>query len=89
MGYRLPLSFHDDSEFEPDYSISCPNCGRDIYEDVTQCPFCRQFIVDRRPSFWSSKPSWFRWGATAIIALTILAIALPWLITLIALIGLR
>jgi hypothetical protein len=37
-----------------DEFISCPNCGRAIYDQAEVCPYCGQAVVDPafRPALW-------------------------------------
>ncbi len=44
----------DDDEI--DYVIPCPHCGEEIHDEVEQCPYCRQFILDS--DFKKKMPVW-------------------------------
>lgn len=65
----LPDPFDDDDEqeidgdvdevdSEDDIAIACPACGREIYEDAPQCPYCGEYVVSQ-PATWKSRPQWF------------------------------
>ena len=46
---------HDESD---DYTIACPQCGADVYDDVVRCPHCGDYIThDTGP--WSDRPWWW------------------------------
>ena len=60
--------------YDEDSTIPCPKCEQDIYDDVDQCPYCREFLS--ASDFRKPMPRWM----TAIILLTILAFALPFVI---------
>ena len=61
---------------EPDdYTVPCPHCGEDIYDDVEQCPFCRQYIS--AADFKKQIPTW----VVVLIVLTIVSFLLPTLLT--------
>lgn len=47
-------------------TITCRGCGRQIYEDAFQCPYCGQYVeADTSP--WSDRPFW--WIVLAILGL--------------------
>ncbi|MFK7769711.1 MAG: hypothetical protein AB8B55_21060 [Mariniblastus sp.] len=48
-----------------DYLIACPHCGEDIHDEVEQCPYCRQYILDS--DFKRKMPTWM----FVVIVLTI------------------
>ena len=42
----------EDSE---DWTVPCPHCGEEIYDDVDQCPYCQTYLTPsdfRRPQPW-------------------------------------
>lgn len=47
-----------DDEDDDDYTVECPECGTDVYEDAEQCPACGNYIV-HSTSVWSGRPSWW------------------------------
>ncbi len=52
-------------------TVSCPNCGKDIYEDAERCPHCDEYVVDRegdRTGGWG-KLLWVSVGACLLILL--------------------
>jgi hypothetical protein len=53
----------DDDELE---TIECPQCGRQVYEEAEQCPYCAHFIT-RETRVWSGKPWW--WIALALLGI--------------------
>ena len=47
--------FVDDDVSE---TLPCPECGRPVYEDAVQCPFCGLYITPST-SVWSGRPVWW------------------------------
>ena len=47
-------------------SISCPACGRDVYEDADQCVHCGEWII---PSTSRAGGLHWLWSVAAILAL--------------------
>ena len=49
-------SWSEDVDDADDYAdtISCQNCGRDVYDDAPQCPYCGEYIV-HDSGVWSNK----------------------------------
>jgi len=53
----------DDNDFdnEPNYedndTIACSRCGRAIYDDAPQCPYCGAYVTTDS-GVWSGKPAW-------------------------------
>jgi predicted RNA-binding Zn-ribbon protein involved in translation (DUF1610 family) len=64
----------DDDDGET-LTISCPNCGADIYEDAEQCPHCGEYVERNSTSVvWAGRPGWWiLLGGLGIIA-TIIAL---------------
>ena len=56
-----------------DYTIGCPHCGEDIYDDVDQCPHCRQYVS--ASDYKKQMPTWL----TVVVILTIIALLVPML----------
>jgi len=54
----------DDSD-EKDF-VTCPVCGRDVYEELQQCPHCEHYIV-HDTSIWSGRPTW--WILLAVLGI--------------------
>ena len=76
-----------DEDLDDDPTIPCRNCGRPVYDDAPQCPHCGEYGPDGgRGGPWSHKPRWLVRTAVALIVLTALAFALPYLVTLLNLI---
>lgn len=68
----------DESEDDvDDYTVPCPACGEDVYEDAEQCPACGEYIL--APSLnssyaWRNRPLWWILIAVAGIAAVILTL---------------
>jgi hypothetical protein len=61
---------------EPDdYTVPCPHCGEDIFDDAEQCPYCQQYIS--AADFKKQIPTW----VIVLIVLTIVSFLLPTLLT--------
>lgn len=59
----------DDSSDDP--TVSCPSCGREIFEDSPRCPHCETYLSDddhrgRRQPLWVS--------ITAVICLAVVIV---------------
>ena len=78
-GDELDDRHGDSDDFETDWDVSedasdedgeptipCPHCRRDIYEDVAQCPYCRNYVSaeDAPPA---PKPWWLVLGVAACL----------------------
>ncbi len=64
-----------DDEQDDDFTIPCPHCGDEIYDDVDQCPHCRQYIS--ASDFNRQIPTW----VFVLVILTIVAMVLPLVLT--------
>jgi hypothetical protein len=63
------MTYHDDDEDdETDYSlrdeddgdtVPCSHCGRDVYDEAEQCPYCGEYITDEGPAARSWP--WWMW----------------------------
>lgn len=75
----------DDSDYfdenEEPAQLPCPECGKLILEDCSQCPYCGQYIVFDR-SLFSGRPAWLAGTVKLIIVLLILALLAPFLLML-------
>ncbi|QDU63745.1 hypothetical protein Pan216_46260 [Planctomycetes bacterium Pan216] len=40
-------------------TVTCPSCGREVYEDAEQCPICGDYITPGSSSVFAGKPIWF------------------------------
>lgn len=58
----------------PTPTVSCKNCGHDMYEDVVACPICGHYAVERRPGI-SGQPIWYLLLAGLGIVAVIVALA--------------
>jgi len=58
-----------------DYTVPCPHCGEDIFDDADQCPYCQHYIsaADLKKQI----PTW----VIVLIVLTIVSFLLPTLLT--------
>lgn len=64
---------YDEDEEEDDYTVECPECGADVYDDVDQCPACGNYIV-HSTSVWSGRPTW--WIVLGILGILAMIFAL-------------
>ncbi len=49
----------DDDDVES-YTVACPECGTDVYEDAEQCPACGNYIVHSSSAYvWQGRPVWW------------------------------
>jgi len=55
---------------QDDYTIPCPKCGEDIFDDVDQCPYCREYLT--AADFKKPMPIW----VVIIVILTIISMML-------------
>ena len=57
---------------EPDDGVAelvvCPSCGRDVYEETQQCPYCGDWIVAGRSS---KNRLWVVAGILALIGMLV------------------
>ncbi len=74
-------------DVDDDYSMPCPACGAEFYDDVAMCPQCGEYILDSRRSFWDNKPKWLVRLAIIFAMLAAIGLLLPWLLTLLQLVG--
>ncbi len=52
-------------------TVTCPECGADVYEDAEQCPVCGAWIVPSN-SPMAGRPTWFvLLGLLGIVAVVI------------------
>ena len=76
---RRPLGDHEwpdePDEADDDYTVDCPACGAEVYEDAEVCPVCGEFITTNTGPWAGRSPWWIAIGIAGIIA-TILALAL-------------
>lgn len=66
------------SDDELSETVSCAQCGTEIYEDAFQCPVCGAYVTgdSRRGAAWSGRPGWWivlgLLGILALIAMLVL-----------------
>ena len=69
--------FNDDDLDDVTETVSCPNCGAEVYEDAVACPVCGEYITpDNR--VWAGRPIW--WivlGLLGIVAMIVTLATLP------------
>ena len=39
-------------------TVSCPQCGAEVYEDALRCPVCGDYVT-HDTSVWSGRPGWW------------------------------
>lgn len=50
-------AYDDDDEI---FTVECPECGADIYEDAEQCPICGNYVLHASSGYlWKDRPSWW------------------------------
>ncbi len=69
-----PQDIDLDSEDDAEDTIECPSCGREIYEGVIQCPYCRAFLFGDSPAERRAR-GWF-WPI--MVALLVAVILVMW-----------
>jgi len=73
-------SDHDDPDDGLSETVSCPQCGAEIYEDAVQCPVCGGYVTEGvgENRVWSGRPGWWivlgLLGSVAVIAMLVLAL---------------
>lgn len=50
--------YSDDFDDDPTETVSCPQCGSEVYEDAVQCPACGAYITFHA-TVWSGRPLWW------------------------------
>ena len=64
----------DDSQDGLSETVSCSQCGAEIYEDAVQCPICGSYVAPDTAVF-SGKPGWWivlgLLGALATVAMLV------------------
>ena len=68
--------YENDWDDDQTYTVACPNCGHDVYEDAEKCPHCGEYIVATAGPF-ASKPVWFQKLMFVIAILTLIGLVLP------------
>lgn len=54
--------YDDDDEAE---LLKCPSCGREVYEETQQCPYCGDWITPHAAH--AGLPLWVRWAALMLL----------------------
>ena len=62
---------YDETDDESDYTVECPFCGKEFYDDVDQCPHCRQYVSSA--DFKKQVPKW----VVVVIALVVVSLLIP------------
>lgn len=55
--WELPEPDEDDDDDSVE-TVACPSCGRQIYEEAEQCPYCHTYVT-HSTSVLAGKPIWF------------------------------
>lgn len=61
----------DDDGYE---TVRCSGCGKDVYEESPQCPYCGHFITRSRSPL-AGRPSWYVICAVIGVLVTVLVLA--------------
>jgi hypothetical protein len=63
----------DEPDDDGSETVSCPECGADVYEDAEQCPVCGNYLIrDTHPLRDSSRPlAWLLLGLAGIAAVIV------------------
>jgi hypothetical protein len=75
--WEYPEPDADEPDDDPDTTITCPVCRRQIYEDAPVCPYCGADVDAMLPSIFKGRPIWFILLAMAGIIAFILVFAFP------------
>lgn len=68
--WEYPDPDQDDDNSE---TVTCPQCGADVYEEADQCPACGTFLIpDTR--VWSGRSFW--WIALGLLGILAVVAAL-------------
>jgi uncharacterized protein (DUF983 family) len=69
MSWKTSKAFimYDENEGPDDWTVACPHCGKDIYDDVHQCPHCSMNISPG--DFKKPVPAW----VVILVILTIIS----------------
>jgi DNA-directed RNA polymerase subunit RPC12/RpoP len=50
--------YPDEQDDEGTETVSCPECGAEVYEDAVRCPICGHYVT-HDTSVWSGRPGWW------------------------------
>ena len=56
-------------------TVSCPECGSEVYEDALYCPTCGSYITIET-SAWQGKPWW--WVVLGVLGISAVIWSLTW-----------
>lgn len=73
--YAEDDAYYDDED--DDYTVPCPECGTEVYEDVDRCPNCGEYIIhsaSTRDYVWGGRPVW--WVVLGVLGILGVIIAL-------------
>jgi hypothetical protein len=62
--------FPDEDELDDDLSqtVTCPECGADVYEDTPRCPHCGNYLGSPTHAITAGRGWWFALGIIGILA---------------------
>jgi hypothetical protein len=74
-GWSDEDSLHDypDDSNDSAETVVCNACGRDVYEEASQCPYCGEFLT-ASTSAWDGRPGW--WGAVGFVGIVAVILVL-------------
>jgi DNA-directed RNA polymerase subunit RPC12/RpoP len=68
----------EDDEYPDDdettATVTCPECGAEVYEDAVQCPVCGSYVTYYR-RVWTGRPIWWIVLALLGVVATIVVLA--------------
>ena len=63
----------DEDDVDSDV-LPCPACGREVYEDTDQCPYCGEWIMPLAGAAGRKKWIWVAAAVLALIAIIALSV---------------
>lgn len=67
-----PIDAEGYDDADEDDTLPCPACGRQVYEDADQCPYCGEWIIPLRGR--GGLPSWARVAGAVLAGLLLLGL---------------
>jgi ribosomal protein S27AE len=70
--------YDDDADLDLDLDdddvelLTCPACGKDVYEDTEKCPHCGDWITPLAAH--GRLPGWVRWVAAGVLAVIVIGL---------------